>query len=82
MTIPDVIPIRQVPPQPVVHDVAGEARRRWEQSGVGKRVKRGDRVAVGVGSRGIANLAVLVRATLDFWRHRFFLHPFPSPPTL
>src|SRR3954462_2206252 len=68
MTIPDVIPIRQVLPQPVVHDVAAEARRRWEQSGVGKRVKRGDRVAVGVGSRGIANLAVLVRATLDFWR--------------
>src|SRR5205823_119439 len=27
-----------------------------------------DRVAVGVGSRGIANLAAIVHATLDFWR--------------
>src|SRR5437763_17156183 len=67
MSIPSVIPIRQVPPQPVVHDVAGEVRRRWEQSGVGKRVRRGDRVAVGVGSRGIAGVATIVRATLDFW---------------
>src|SRR5436190_20133462 len=66
--IPLLAPIRQTAQQPVIRDVAGEVRRRWEQSGVGKRVRRGDRVAVGVGSRGIAGVAAIVRATLDFWR--------------
>src|SRR5262245_50262112 len=66
--IPLLAPIRQTTPQPVLRDVAAEVRRRWEQSGVGKRVRRGDRVAVGVGSRGIAGVATIVRATLDFWR--------------
>src|SRR6185437_3510551 len=32
------------------------------------RVRRGDKVAVAVGSRGIANLATIVRATLDSLR--------------
>src|SRR5262245_63509537 len=68
MNIPLVAPIRQVHPQPSVRDVAEETRRCWEQSGVGKRIRPGDRVAVGVGSRGIANLAEMVRTTLDFWR--------------
>jgi Lactate racemase N-terminal domain len=67
MTIPLLAPIRQTAPQPVVSNLAGEVRRHWEQSGVGKRIRPGDRVAVGVGSRGIANLATIVRATLDFW---------------
>src|SRR5439155_16237186 len=38
---------------------------RWQSSGVLKRLKSGDGVAVGVGSRGIANLSTIVRATLD-----------------
>src|SRR5262249_48706562 len=41
---------------------------RWRESGVLKRLKPGDRVGVGVGSRGIANLADIVRATLHVLR--------------
>src|SRR5262245_24933013 len=66
--IPHVAPIRQTQSQPVVKDVPGEVRRQWMASNVGKRIKAGDRVAVGVGSRGIANLAAIVRATLDYLR--------------
>jgi hypothetical protein len=33
-----------------------------------QRIRRGDRVAVGVGSRGIANVATLVRATIETLR--------------
>src|SRR5262245_21027126 len=62
--VPTVTRIRQTLEQPVVADVAAEVRRRWEASKVGRRVKKGDRVAVGVGSRGIANLATMVRGAL------------------
>jgi hypothetical protein len=52
----------------MVADVAAETRRQWASSRLSGRVKRGDRVAVGVGSRGIANVAIIVRATLDYLR--------------
>jgi hypothetical protein len=68
MDIPSVAPLRQLLSQPTVTDLPGEVRRRWEHSGVAKRLRRGDRVAVGVGSRGITNVAVMARATLDFLR--------------
>jgi hypothetical protein len=54
--------------QPVVPDVAGEVRRQWQQSRLPQRVRRGDRVAVAVGSRGIANLAAIVRTTIETLR--------------
>jgi hypothetical protein len=43
-------------------------RRLWRESRVAGRFRRGARVAVAVGSRGIANLATIVRATLDALR--------------
>jgi hypothetical protein len=52
----------------VISDVAGEVKRRWQQSGVLARLRANDRVAVGVGSRGIANLSTIVRATLEVLR--------------
>ncbi len=68
MDLPLVAPLRQTAPQPVVADVAAEVRRQWSGSRFAGRVRRGDRVAVAVGSRGVANLAVMVRATLDCLR--------------
>jgi hypothetical protein len=66
--LPLVAPLRQTHPQPTVADVAAEVRHQWQTSRLAQRVKRGDRVLVGVGSRGIANVAVMVRATLDYLR--------------
>jgi hypothetical protein len=68
MDIPFVAPLRQTQPQPTVTDLAGEVRRQWQASRLPQRLRRGDRVAVAVGSRGIANLPVIVRATLDALR--------------
>lgn len=68
MEIPLVAPIRQVLQQPEVANVAEEVRRQWQSSQLSRRVKRGDRVLVAVGSRGIANLATMARATLDVLR--------------
>src|SRR5437879_751203 len=68
MDFPLVAPVSQVVPEPPIADVAGEVRRQWQDSGVAGRITPGARVAVGVGSRGIANVAVMVRATLQFLR--------------
>jgi hypothetical protein len=68
MDFPPVAPLLQDLQQPRVADVAGEVRRRWQNSPLTHRIRRGDRVAVAVGSRGIANLATIVRTTLDVFR--------------
>jgi hypothetical protein len=68
MEIPLLVPLRQTAPQPGVGDVAGEVRRQWLGSRFARRLKRGSKVAVAVGSRGIANLSVIVRTTLDCLR--------------
>ncbi len=68
MDIPQIAPLRQTASQPAIADVAAEVRRQWRESRVAGRIRRGSRVAVAVGSRGIANLSALVRATLDSLR--------------
>jgi hypothetical protein len=65
MEIPLLTRLRQNVSQPTIKDVAAEVRRQWQQSSLPQRIHRGDRVAVAVGSRGIANLARIVRATAE-----------------
>ena len=62
---PPVSLVRQVAPQPVVADVYRETQTCWQQSRAFAKIRPGQRVAVAVGSRGIANVATIVRATLD-----------------
>jgi hypothetical protein len=56
--------VRQIAKQPAITDVAGEVRRQWLNSKIAKRIKKGDRIAVGCGSRGIANIANIVKSTI------------------
>lgn len=65
MSIPALTLVRQIAKQPVVADVAGEVRKQWLNSKTAKRIKKGDRIAVGCGSRGIAKIDVIVRSTLE-----------------
>src|SRR5262245_37838672 len=65
VTIPNLTLVRQIAKQPVISDVAGETRKQWLNSRVARRIKKGDRIAVGCGSRGIANIATIVRSTLE-----------------
>src|SRR5690606_13684942 len=48
-----------------VDDVAAATRQALEQSGMLERMQRGDTVAIGAGSRGIANLPIMVKAAAD-----------------
>jgi hypothetical protein len=49
-------------------DVSAEARRVLDGSGFAARLRPGARVAIGVGSRGIANLATIVHHVVRYWR--------------
>ncbi len=49
-------------------DIAGEVRRELEAANLASRVNPGARIAVGSGSRGVANIAVIVGAVVRYWK--------------
>src|SRR5260370_4847636 len=72
-----MLPIRQNFPDRALRDVVGEVGRQLGASGFSSRLKPGARVALGVGSRGISNIATIVRAVVDYgksqgWRPFIF----------
>jgi hypothetical protein len=69
---------RQTFPDLRLGDVAAEARRQLEQSDLASRLPPGARVAIGVGSRGIANIATIVQSVVEYWRARG-MSPFVFP---
>ena len=50
---------------PKVDDVRAATRKALEESGILSRMQSGQTVAIGAGSRGIANLPVIVRAAVE-----------------
>jgi len=60
--------VRQLFPDRALRDIPGEVRRRLAASPLAARLNPGARVAIGVGSRGITNLATIVRAVVDYWK--------------
>ena len=70
--------VRQNFPDLRLADVAAEARQQLEHSGFAARLQPGGRVAIGVGSRGIANIASIVRSVVQYWRS-YGMAPFIFP---
>jgi len=68
MQAPRLLPVRQNFPDHAIRDVPAEVLRQLSASGFASRLKPGARVALGVGSRGIANIATIVRAAVDYWK--------------
>lgn len=59
--IPKMVRIRQSFPRPIISDIPQAVRETLGQSQILGRIKSGDRVAVTAGSRGIANIALILR---------------------
>lgn len=78
MRIQRVVPVRQDFPDRSLPDVAAEVQGQMQAADWAARVRRGSRVAVGVGSRGIRNIDVIVKAVVDFWKSRE-VQPFIVP---
>ncbi len=64
MNFPRMVRIRQSFARPRVEDIPSAVRQTL--AAILLPIKRGDRVAVGAGSRGIADIAPIVRATVDY----------------
>ena len=63
MAFPGMVRVRQSFPRPRAEDIPAAVRQ--VLSAISLPIKPGDRVAVGAGSRGIANIATIVRAAVD-----------------
>ncbi len=62
---PQIFRVRQKFQTPAVKDVAAEVEAQLTRLGLGRRVRPGQSVAIGAGSRGIANFPVILRAIVD-----------------
>ena len=78
MQFPRLLLVRQNFPDRRIPDVAGEVYKQLAASGFAARLKPGSRVAIGVGSRGIHNIATIVRNVVGYWKDRG-MQPFLFP---
>jgi hypothetical protein len=78
MSFSRLLVVRQNFPDRRIDDVPGEVKRQLAASPFASRLRPGARVAIGVGSRGIANLAPIVRAAVDYWKAQG-MQPFIFP---
>ena len=78
MDFPRLFPVRQNFPDRRIADIPAEVTRQLAASGFADKLKPGARVALGVGSRGIANISTIVGAVAAFWKSRGF-SPFVFP---
>jgi hypothetical protein len=75
---PAIFRVRQTFEAPRVADIAGEVRAQLEKLRLGDQIKPGQSVAITVGSRGVANINVIAKATVDVIK-RLGAQPFIVP---
>lgn len=76
--LPPVFRVRQVFPRDKIQDVAAHVRMKLQLSQAQNTIKPGMRVAVTAGSRGIANIATVLKEVVAFLQ-RCGAHPFLVP---
>lgn len=60
--------VRQTFERPVVDDIPGEVESQLAGLSLGERVKPGETVAITAGSRGIANIHIIIKAAVDHFK--------------
>ena len=78
MQLPRLLLVRQNFPDRRIPDVAAEVQKQLSASTFAARVKPGSRIAIGVGSRGIHNIATSVRNVVQYWKSQG-MEPFIFP---
>lgn len=64
-SFPLMFRIRQTFERPVVEDVAGEVHRQLKSLSLDQSIRPGQTVAISAGSRGVANIQVILKAAVD-----------------
>src|SRR5438128_2449646 len=70
MEFPRLLLVRQNFPDRSIPDIRAAVSRELANSPFSSRLKPGARVAIGVGSRGITNIATIARSVVDFWKSK------------
>jgi hypothetical protein len=70
VALPRMAPVRQIFPDNAIADVEAELRAEFRQPAIEALVKPGASIAIGVGSRGIAELPLLARIVVDELKRR------------
>ncbi len=65
ITIPSLAKARQTFARPILPDVTAVVRQEIQKPGLLDKVRPGDRVAIAVGSRGIANLSLIIATIVE-----------------
>jgi hypothetical protein len=78
MSFSRLLNVHQKFPDRRVADIRSTIHKELAGAGFGENLKPGARIAIGVGSRGIANVATIVGAVVDYWKSRGF-SPFLFP---
>jgi hypothetical protein len=65
MSFPRMVEARQVFDQPTLPDYVAEIRRQLKSKALAKKVKKGQRIAITAGSRGIANIPTVLRTVVE-----------------
>ncbi len=68
MNLPRFVLAQQRPPDRSIANIRQHIQSELAQSDLPARVPKGARIAIGVGSRGISNIATIVKSVVDFWR--------------
>jgi len=68
MKLPRLLMVRQDFPDRAIPDIAAEVRKQLGAADFAGRFKPGARIAIGAGSRGIQNLAKIVRPVVQYWK--------------
>jgi hypothetical protein len=65
VALPRMVRVRQIFPDDALPDVSRTVREQFREPAIAERVRAGMRIAVGVGSRGLADLPLLVSVVVD-----------------
>lgn len=57
-------------PDRTIQNIPDHIRRELSQADFVERVPKGARIAIGVGSRGISNIATIVKSVVEFWKSK------------
>ena len=78
MSLPRFVQVEQRFPDRSISEIPARIREELSQADFVKRIPTGARLAIGVGSRGISNIATIVKTVVDFWKERG-VRPFLFP---
>lgn len=68
MKFPRFVAVEQSFPDRSISNIPDHIRKELAASDFAARVPKGARIAIGVGSRGISNIATIVKSVVEFWK--------------